>query len=262
MVARVTKICNVCDFLLLGMQRYVPMTPLEVDKLMASGLDGAKAVLTIAPAKLTAAPRKSQKKLNQAKAAQVKGAAAKDGGASMVVVFRLQGLDGEATEPIVETVDEEGGEEVDPEAEFAIAATVGEAGGLELLVDILQRSTPLLRARECSAMLLKLLQHCCKIATNRRRVLAAGTYRHAWQPGDLVPFGGERLVAHDEEPTPLRVHRRDELVDLFVARREQVEAERLDAERRTLNPSDGVRRLGVALVCRRRVGLGGKGDGA
>ena len=81
------------------------------------------------------------------------------------------------------------------------------------------------------------------------------------EEGGLVPFGGERLVAHDEEPTPLRVHRRDELVDLRVARREQVEAERLNAERRTLNPSDGVLRLGVALVCCRRVGLGGKGDG-
>ena len=103
-------------------------------------------------------------------------AAAKDGGASMVVVFRLQGLDGEATEPIVETVDEEGGEEVDPEAEFAIAATVGEAlrkaGSSSTSCSGARRCC----ARECSAMLLKLLQHCCKIATNRRRVLAAGAH--------------------------------------------------------------------------------------
>ena len=89
----------------------------------------------------------------------------------MVVVYRLQGLDGEATEPIVDTLEEEGGEEQDPESEFAIADVVGEAGGLEVMMGILKRATPLLRARECSSLLLKFLQHCCKIRSNRRRML-------------------------------------------------------------------------------------------
>uniref|UniRef100_A0A7S3AUZ1 E3 ubiquitin ligase UBR4 C-terminal domain-containing protein n=1 Tax=Haptolina ericina TaxID=156174 RepID=A0A7S3AUZ1_9EUKA len=95
-----------------------------------------------------------------------------EGSASpMVVVYRLQGLDGEATEPIVDTLEEEGGEEQDPESEFAIADVVGEAGGLEVMMGILKRATPLLRARECSSLLLKFLQHCCKIRSNRRRML-------------------------------------------------------------------------------------------
>ena len=80
-----------------------------------------------------------------------------------------EGLDGEATEPLVESLDEEGDEEQDPEAEYAIAAVVGETGGLEVMMDVLRRSTPLLRVRECAALLLKLLQASCKIRSNRMR---------------------------------------------------------------------------------------------
>jgi len=88
----------------------------------------------------------------------------------MVIVYRLQGLDGEATEPIVETLEEDAGEEQDPEAEYGIADVVGETGGLEVMMSILKRATPLLRARECAALLLKLMQHCCKIRSNRSRM--------------------------------------------------------------------------------------------
>ena len=92
----------------------------------------------------------------------------------MVVVYRLQGLDGEATEPIVESVEEDGGEERDPEVEYAISDVVGSTGGLEVMLDVLRRATPLQRVRECAALLLKLLQHCVKIKANRTRVLAMG----------------------------------------------------------------------------------------
>ena len=95
-----------------------------------------------------------------------------EGNSPMVVVYRLQGLDGEATEPIVETLDQESGELIDPEVEYAIAGVVGETGGLEVMMDILARSRPLLRVRECAALTLKLLQHCCKIRANRARMLA------------------------------------------------------------------------------------------
>ena len=63
-----------------------------------------------------------------------------DGGSAMVVVYRLQGLDGEATEPIVETLDQESGEEIDPETEYKIAGVVGETGGLEVMM--MASSTP------------------------------------------------------------------------------------------------------------------------
>jgi len=35
------------------------------------------------------------------------------------------------------------------------------------MLDILERSRPLLHMRECAALLLKLLQHCCMIKANR-----------------------------------------------------------------------------------------------
>jgi len=104
-----------------------------------------------------------------------------DGNSAMVVVYRLQGLDGEATEPIVETVNEDLGEELDPEAEFAISAVVGETGGLEVMMDILCSSSPLLRVSECVFLLLKLLQHCCKIQCNRKRMLSMGASRRLLQ---------------------------------------------------------------------------------
>ena len=47
-----------------------------------------------------------------------------------------------------------------------------EEGGREVMMDILRRSTPLLRVRECAALLLKLLLHCCYIRSNRARMLA------------------------------------------------------------------------------------------
>ena len=42
-----------------------------------------------------------------------------EGASAMVVVYRLQGLDGDATEPFVESVDQSEAEEKDPETEYA-----------------------------------------------------------------------------------------------------------------------------------------------
>lgn len=42
------------------------------------------------------------------------------------------------------------------------------------MMDILSRATPLLRVRECAHLLLKLLQSCCKIKSNRTRLLEQG----------------------------------------------------------------------------------------
>nr|XP_016439279.1 PREDICTED: auxin transport protein BIG-like [Nicotiana tabacum] len=52
----------------------------------------------------------------------------------MTVTYRLQGLDGEATEPMIKEIDEDREETQDPEVEFAIAGAVRECGGLEILL--------------------------------------------------------------------------------------------------------------------------------
>jgi hypothetical protein len=97
----------------------------------------------------------------------------------MVVVYRLQGLDGEATEPIVETLGEEQGDNLEPEVQYGLSAVVGDEGGLALLLALLGRlGVPRAGARrECAALLLKLLQACCRIAANRQRVLQLGGAR-------------------------------------------------------------------------------------
>lgn len=51
---------------------------------------------------------------------------------------QLQGLDGEATEPMIKELEEDREESQDPEVEFAIAGAVREYGGLKILLGMLQ----------------------------------------------------------------------------------------------------------------------------
>lgn len=51
--------------------------------------------------------------------------------------FKLQGLDGEATELMIKELDEDREETQDPEVEFAIAGAVRECG-LEILLSMVQ----------------------------------------------------------------------------------------------------------------------------
>lgn len=50
----------------------------------------------------------------------------------------FQGLDGEATEPMIKELEEEREESQDPEVEFAIAGAVRECGGLEIILSMIQ----------------------------------------------------------------------------------------------------------------------------
>ena len=53
-------------------------------------------------------------------------------------VYCLQGLDGEATEPMIKELEEDREESQDPEVEFAIAGAVREYGGLEIILGMIQ----------------------------------------------------------------------------------------------------------------------------
>jgi E3 ubiquitin-protein ligase UBR4 len=50
----------------------------------------------------------------------------------------LQGLDGEATEPMIKELEEEREESLDPEIEFSIVGAVREFGGLEIILSMIQ----------------------------------------------------------------------------------------------------------------------------
>lgn len=93
----------------------------------------------------------------------------------MIVTYRLQGLDGEATEPMIKELEEDREESQDPEVEFAIAGAVQEYGGLEILLAMIQHLRDNFKSnQEQLVAVLDLLMHCCKIRENRKALLRLG----------------------------------------------------------------------------------------
>lgn len=56
----------------------------------------------------------------------------------MLMIFDCQGLDGEATEPMIKELEEDREESQDPEVEFAIAGAVRDCGGLEIILGMIK----------------------------------------------------------------------------------------------------------------------------
>ncbi|KAJ3693241.1 hypothetical protein LUZ60_008721 [Juncus effusus] len=121
----------------------------------------------------------------------------------MTVTYRLQGLDGEATEPMIKELEEEREESQDPEVEFAIAGAVRECGGLEIILSMIQRlrDEDLRSNQEELGSVLNLLKHCCKIHENRRALLKLGalgllleTARRAFSVDAMEPAEGILLI--------------------------------------------------------------------
>ncbi|KAK7295546.1 hypothetical protein RJT34_18456 [Clitoria ternatea] len=120
----------------------------------------------------------------------------------MTVTYRLQGLDGEATEPMIKELEEDREESQDPEVEFAIAGAVRECGGLEILLSMIQRLRDDLKSnQEQLVAVLNLLMYCCKIRENRRALLKLGalgllleTARRAFSVDAMEPAEGILLI--------------------------------------------------------------------
>ncbi|XP_077214481.1 auxin transport protein (BIG) [Tasmannia lanceolata] len=121
----------------------------------------------------------------------------------MTVTYRLQGLDGEATEPMIKELEEEREESQDPEIEFAIAGAVRECGGLEIILSLIQRlrDDELKSNQEELGSVLNLLMYCCKIRENRRALLRLGalgllleTARRAFSVDAMEPAEGILLI--------------------------------------------------------------------
>ncbi|KAJ0099623.1 hypothetical protein Patl1_21605 [Pistacia atlantica] len=120
----------------------------------------------------------------------------------MTVTYRLQGLDGEATEPMIKELEEDREESQDPEVEFAIAGAVREYGGLEILLGMIQRLRDDLKSnQEQLVAALDLLMHCCKIRENRQALLSLGalgllleTARRAFSVDAMEPAEGILLI--------------------------------------------------------------------
>uniref|UniRef100_A0A6N2MZV9 Auxin transport protein BIG n=1 Tax=Salix viminalis TaxID=40686 RepID=A0A6N2MZV9_SALVM len=120
----------------------------------------------------------------------------------MTVTYRLQGLDGEATEPMIKELEEDREESQDPEVEFAIAGAVRDCGGLEILLGMIQRLRDDFKSnQEQLVAVLNLLMHCCKIRENRRALLRLGalgllleTARCAFSVDAMEPAEGILLI--------------------------------------------------------------------
>ncbi|XP_019442749.1 PREDICTED: auxin transport protein BIG-like isoform X1 [Lupinus angustifolius] len=120
----------------------------------------------------------------------------------MTVTYRLQGLDGEATEPMIKELEEDREESQDPEVEFAIAGAVRECVGLEILLGMIQRLRDNFKSnQEQSVAVLNLLMYCCKIRENRQALLKLGalgllleTARRAFSVDAMEPAEGILLI--------------------------------------------------------------------
>lgn len=121
----------------------------------------------------------------------------------MTVTYRLQGLDGEATEPMTKELEEDREETQDPEVEFAIAGAMMECGGLNLILSMVQhlRDDELKSNQEELGLVLKLLLYCCKIRDNRQALLRLGalallleTARRAFSVDAVEPAEGILLI--------------------------------------------------------------------
>ncbi|XP_022727915.1 auxin transport protein BIG-like isoform X2 [Durio zibethinus] len=120
----------------------------------------------------------------------------------MIVTYRLQGLDGEATEPMIKELEEDREESQDPEVEFAIAGAVRDYDGLEILLRMIQHLRDDFKSnQEQLVAVLNLLMHCCKIRENRRALLGLGalgllleTARCAFSVDAMEPAEGILLI--------------------------------------------------------------------
>lgn len=56
----------------------------------------------------------------------------------IILVSSPQGLDGDATEPMIQELEEDREESQDPEVEFAIAGVMRECGGLDIILSMVQ----------------------------------------------------------------------------------------------------------------------------
>ncbi|XP_042518404.1 auxin transport protein BIG isoform X2 [Macadamia integrifolia] len=121
----------------------------------------------------------------------------------MAVTYRLQGLDGEATEPMIKGLEEDREESQDPEVEFAIAGAVREYGGLKIILSMIERlrDDDLKSNQEELVSVLNLLMYCCKIRENRQALLRLGalgllleTARRAFSVDAMEPAEGILLI--------------------------------------------------------------------
>lgn len=95
--------------------------------------------------------------------------------APMTVIYRLAGLDGEATEPIIDTLEIDTKEDLDLETLYKSTEILGDVGGLDVLLALLSVVGSWGDDAETAVRepALKLLRACCEVSKNRSILAAA-----------------------------------------------------------------------------------------
>lgn len=130
----------------------------------------------------------------------------------MVVVYRLSGLDGEATEPIVESLPSESRLDRDTEEQFRDTVILGKVGGLDLLFELLSVVESWGDDAETAvrAPALRLLLASCEVAENKATLAkspkavstlldcAASAFEHAQGSPAAVKSAESLLIAAEQ----------------------------------------------------------------
>eukprot|EP00737_Agarophyton_chilense_P000145 gb/GEZJ01000171.1/.p1 GENE.gb/GEZJ01000171.1/~~gb/GEZJ01000171.1/.p1 ORF type:complete len:2543 (-),score=347.47 gb/GEZJ01000171.1/:2886-9395(-) len=130
----------------------------------------------------------------------------------MVIIYRLSGLDGEATEPIVESIPSDNLHENDEEEQFRDTIILGQVGGLDVLFELLSVVESWGDDAETAvrAPALRLLLASCQVAQNRATLAksanavsilldcAASAFEHAQGSPAAVESAESLLIAAEQ----------------------------------------------------------------
>lgn len=152
----------------------------------------------------------------------------------MVVVYRLSGLDGEATEPIIDSLSADNGEEMSSEDLYQDTHVLGEVGGFDVLFDLLAVVGSWGDDAETAvrAPALRLLRASCEVSQNRTKLAkspvavstlldcAASAFEHAQgspaavTSAESLLIAAERILAQQRKDTEAQPNTRCDTVQL------------------------------------------------
>lgn len=152
----------------------------------------------------------------------------------MVVVYRLSGLDGEATEPIIDSLPEDAGDEMSSEELYQDTTILGQVGGFDVLFDLLAVVGSWGDDAETAvrAPALRLLRASCEVSLNRTKLAqspvavstllecAASAFEHAQGSSAAVAsaesllIAAERILAHQRGDIDAQPETRHDAVHL------------------------------------------------
>lgn len=120
------------------------------------------------------------------------------GGEAMLVVYRMRGLLGDATEEFISALDAKKDDSVDHESVYRHASVLAECGGLDAMLLRLKLSTNQPQSQALLAVLLKLFDFCVKVQKNRQKLI-----KHHLPAIEILLESLLRLVNNDLESSSM-----------------------------------------------------------